>query len=66
MDNETLMTVEQVAKLLNVAPLTVYRLLKAGKLRGSKVGSLWRLRWRDVEAFLDRSSQDGEAGDREA
>ena len=63
MDNEILMTVEQVAKLLNVAPLTVYRLLKAGKLKGSKVGSLWRLRWRDVEAFLDRSPQDGEAGD---
>ncbi len=55
MESESLMTVEQVAKFLNVAPLTVYRLLQAGKLRGSKVGRVWRIRRSDVEVFLDRS-----------
>jgi excisionase family DNA binding protein len=41
-----------VAKKLNIIPLTVRRWLKSGKLKGLKVGSLWRVRESDLIIFL--------------
>ncbi|MCM8795053.1 MAG: helix-turn-helix domain-containing protein [Candidatus Omnitrophica bacterium] len=41
MEHEIL-TVEQVAQLLHLHVMTVYRLAKQGKLPGFKVGGRWR------------------------
>ena len=47
-----LLTVEEAAAYLRVTPPTVYRLLRAGKLPGVKVGRQWRVRLVDLEAHL--------------
>jgi excisionase family DNA binding protein len=50
------------AELLAVNPRTIMKLVKAGKLRGGRVGKLWRFRRVDVEGLLetrDRSSIGG-------
>lgn len=40
---ETLLTVEQAAQRLQLAPFTVREHLKKGKLRGIKRGRVWRV-----------------------
>lgn len=40
---EMLLTVEQAAARLQLTPYTVREHLKAGKLRGVKRGSVWRI-----------------------
>jgi excisionase family DNA binding protein len=50
-------TPEQVAEKLSVSPKTVKDWLRSGKLRGVKVGRLWRVRERDLEAFLEKGGQ---------
>jgi len=49
---EQLFTVEDAAKVLLVKPTTVREWLKAGKLKGMKMGRLWRVRESELEAFL--------------
>jgi excisionase family DNA binding protein len=55
---EPLMTPEQVAGRLQVADQTVYNLLRAGHLRGIRIGRLWRVRPADLDTFLKVSSND--------
>ncbi len=48
-----LMTIEQVAKRLQVNEETVRRWLLAGKLKGSKIGgTLWRISEEDLSEFI--------------
>lgn len=49
---EQLLTLEQVAKYLNVDKFTVYRLLAQKQLPGFKVGSQWRFNREMIEAWL--------------
>jgi excisionase family DNA binding protein len=49
---EELLTPEQVAQRLKVTDRTVYSLLRSGRLRGARVGRLWRIRPTDLETFL--------------
>ncbi len=57
---EKLLTPEQVAEHLVVAERTVYEWLRSGRLRGIKLGRLWRIREADLEAFLQEEDQDEE------
>jgi excisionase family DNA binding protein len=50
---ERLLTPEEAARILAVSPKSVREWLRQGKLKGVKVGRLWRIRERDLEAFLD-------------
>ena len=52
METEKLLTVKDVAKVLLVKPTTIRKWLKAGKLKGMKMGRLWRVRESELEAFL--------------
>ena len=47
-----LLTVGEVAQLMRVSNMTVYRLIKAGQLGAIRVGKNYRIRRRDVEAYL--------------
>lgn len=47
-----LYTVEQAAEKLQVDPETIRIWLRAGKLKGIKVGRLWRIREENLELFL--------------
>ncbi len=52
MAEHQLLTVEEAAAHLRVNPQTVYRLLRAGKLPGVRVGRQWRVRRADLDAYL--------------
>lgn len=49
---EPLLTVGEVATLMRVSNMTVYRLIKAGQLAAVRVGKNYRIRRRDVERYL--------------
>lgn len=53
-------TVTEVADLLRVSSMTIYRLIKEGELAAVRVGKSYRLREDDVDAFL--AKQYTEAG----
>jgi len=47
-----ILTVEQVAELLHLHPMTIYRLAKEGKLPGFKVGGRWRFQKDAMETWM--------------
>jgi excisionase family DNA binding protein len=46
------LTVQEVAGMLRVSSMTVYRLIKAGDLPAVRVGRSFRVRDTDVDAYL--------------
>jgi len=54
------MTVAEVAQLMRVSTMTVYRLIKAGDLPAVRVGKSYRIREDDVDRYL--SSRYTQAG----
>ena len=48
------LTVAEVAAIVRVSTMTVYRLIKAGDLAAVRVGKSYRLREEDVDAYLAR------------
>jgi excisionase family DNA binding protein len=53
---EQLLTVQEVAKYLNVDKFTVYRLLAQKQLPAFKVGGQWRFRPKMIEAWLIKNA----------
>jgi excisionase family DNA binding protein len=51
---EPLLTVGEVARLMRVSNMTVYRLIKSGQLGAIRVGKNYRLRRRDIERYLSK------------
>ena len=49
---EPLLTVGEVAQLMRVSNMTVYRLIKSGQLAAIRVGKNYRIRRNDVERYL--------------
>jgi excisionase family DNA binding protein len=47
-----LATVNEVAELMRVSRMTVYRLIKQGELPATRVGSRYRVAEDDVDRFL--------------
>ena len=54
------LTVAEVASLMRVSTMTVYRLIKAGELAAARVGKSYRVREDDVDRYL--SSRYNETG----
>lgn len=50
---ERLLTPEEAAERLAVSPKSIRKWLREGKLKGVRAGRLWRIRERDLEAFVD-------------
>lgn len=50
---EPLLTVGEVAALMRVSNMTVYRLIKSGQMAAIRVGKNYRLRRSDVERYLN-------------
>lgn len=46
------LTVQEVADLMRVSTMTVYRLIKSGELPAVRVGRAFRMRDTDVDAYL--------------
>jgi excisionase family DNA binding protein len=56
MANE-IMTVEQLAKYLNVGVTPIYKLANDGKIPGTKVGNQWRFRKEKIDEWLDKGGK---------
>ena len=52
MTNEQYYTTEEVAKMLKVAYLTVYRWIQDGKLKAYKAGKQYRVKKEDLNRFI--------------
>lgn len=53
---DRLLTVNEVAELMRVSNMTIYRLIKAGELRAARVGRSYRVRERDVDEYLAKGA----------
>ena len=53
MTEKTLMTVQEVADYLQVDKQTVRKWLASKKLKGHKLGDIWRIDPKDLAAFLN-------------
>jgi excisionase family DNA binding protein len=51
-----LRTVAEVASVLRVSNMTVYRLIKAGELAALRVGKSYRIREQELERYLTTGS----------
>lgn len=47
-----LLTVEQLAQMLDMHPRTIRRYIRENQLKASKVGGEWRIRREDAEMFI--------------
>lgn len=54
-DGSGFLTVAEVAAMLRVSNMTVYRLINAGDLPAARVGKSYRLTRADVDGYLSRS-----------
>jgi excisionase family DNA binding protein len=52
----TVYTPEQIAEQWRVTRSTVLQYLRAGKLKGFKVGRFWRIREHDLNAFISEDT----------
>jgi excisionase family DNA binding protein len=50
---DPLLTVGEVANIMRVSNMTVYRLIKSGQLAALRVGKNYRIRRKDVERYLE-------------
>ena len=55
---EKFLTTEQVANILQIHTLTVLRFLKSGKLKGIKLGRVYRIKESEVKEFLEERTID--------
>lgn len=53
---DRLLTVAEVAGIMRVSNMTVYRLIKSGELPALRVGKNYRLRESDVDRYLSKRS----------
>ncbi|HEX9766989.1 MAG TPA: helix-turn-helix domain-containing protein [Nitriliruptorales bacterium] len=53
---DRLLTVAEVADVLRVSNMTVYRLIKGGELAAIRVGKNYRIRQRDLDSYLAAGS----------
>ncbi len=56
MFDEKLLTPQQVAERLQISRLTVIWYLRTGRIRGRKVGRLWRITEDDLHTFIEGSA----------
>jgi len=51
------LTVNEVANILRVSNMTVYRLVKSGQIAAIRVGKNYRIKESDVNDYLSRGTQ---------
>lgn len=52
LEDGSILTVEEAAKIIKVSPKTVRDWLRSGQLRGLKAGKQWRILRQDLESFM--------------
>lgn len=57
-----LLTVSEVAAMMRVSKMTIYRLIKAEQLKAVRIGKNYRIRKQDVVSYLMKSSVGSDRG----
>lgn len=57
MTEEKYYTIEEVAKMLKVVYLTVYRWIQDGKLTAYKAGKQYRIEKSDLQSFMKQTNK---------
>ncbi|MGH9274975.1 MAG: helix-turn-helix domain-containing protein [Acidimicrobiales bacterium] len=52
------LTPAEVAELLRVSSMTVYRLIKSGELRAARIGKSYRISEDDIDTYLQARFSD--------
>lgn len=52
-DDESLMTLQEVAEYLRLSEDVVYQMVRAGEIPGFKIGKQWRFRRSEIDAWLE-------------
>jgi excisionase family DNA binding protein len=52
---DSLMTLEEVSAYLRLSKDTVYRMAQAAKIPASKLGTQWRFRKSEIDAWIDKN-----------
>lgn len=60
-ETEQYYTIKEVAEILKVAYLTVYRWVKDGKIEAYKLGKEYRIKKIDIEKFVEGSKYQTES-----
>lgn len=55
-DYPDLMSAEEACELLRVGHNTVYQLLNTGKLKGIRIGRIWKISKQSVIEFIQKNS----------
>jgi excisionase family DNA binding protein len=54
---DTLLTVIEIAGLFKVSKMTVYNLVKSGKLPAIKIGNTFRFKREDILTYLEQQTK---------
>ena len=54
-NQDSVLTVEELAFYLKISKSTLYKLAQGGKLPGQKVGKHWRFRKETIDRWLDET-----------
>jgi len=54
---EEYLTAKQVAKYLQVKPLTVYQWARTKKIPAVKIGRIWRFKKEVIDSFLEKKPE---------
>ena len=54
---EEYLTAKQVAKYLQVKPLTVYQWARTEKIPAVKIGRIWRFKKEAIDSFLEKKNK---------
>ena len=53
---ERLLTIEELAKYLQVSPKTVYRMIQRREIPCYKVANQWRFKWNVIQEWLENEN----------
>ena len=54
---DDILTIKELADYLKIAEKTAYRFASEGKVPGFKVGSAWRFKKTEIDAWIKRQSE---------
>lgn len=62
--DDSLVTVDQIAQIMDLHPRTIRRFIREGRLKAKKLGKQWRILRRDLDALLGKDTDDQGHGSR--
>ncbi|MBP3761304.1 MAG: helix-turn-helix domain-containing protein [Ruminococcus sp.] len=62
MENNDILKIEDVMKLLDIGKNTLYRLLKSGDINAFKIGKVWKIPKSSVDDYVRRHLQSDTIG----